>query len=205
MSTATVCARPVRCRQISAAASPAAAIVVCAAAPTRNEEGSAGSAPVSVTRAERRRHRRRPRTTGRPGFARAMRCQCGLRSCAQDSTRTRVGQRWRSSRRACPQGRVPVSRLGPDIALTRNSGMTQPSALSRRARGLLQEGRHVIAEADGRRPAVFPAAVGRAWRTRLPGLARRLCLPRLLRRLALRARSGRAGFSPRWGLRSPRG
>ena len=44
-------ARPVRCRQISAAASAAAAIVVCAAAPTRNEEGSAGSAPVSVTRA----------------------------------------------------------------------------------------------------------------------------------------------------------
>ena len=37
-------------RQISAAASPVAAIDVCAAAPTRNEDGSPGSAPVSVTR-----------------------------------------------------------------------------------------------------------------------------------------------------------
>ena len=37
-------------RQISAAANPVAAIDVCAAAPTRNEDGSPGSAPVSVTR-----------------------------------------------------------------------------------------------------------------------------------------------------------
>src|SRR5262245_36332343 len=50
MSTATGCARPVRSRQSSAAASPAAAIVTCAAVPTRNDDGSTGSVPVSATR-----------------------------------------------------------------------------------------------------------------------------------------------------------
>src|SRR5688572_11545092 len=49
MSTETVCAGPPRCVWSCAAASPAAAIAACAAVPTRNEEGSAGSLPVSVT------------------------------------------------------------------------------------------------------------------------------------------------------------
>ena len=45
----------------------------------------------------------------------------------------------------------------------------------------------MVAEAHGRRPPVFPAAVGRAGRTGLPGLTRRLCLPGLLLRPRLRA------------------
>ena len=50
MSTATRCGRPLRSFQSSAAASPAEAIDTCAAVPTRNEDGSAGSSPVSDTR-----------------------------------------------------------------------------------------------------------------------------------------------------------
>ena len=45
--------RPLRSFQISAAASPAAAMLTCAAAATRNDDGSCGSSPVSVTRVER--------------------------------------------------------------------------------------------------------------------------------------------------------
>ena len=44
---------PLRIFQISAAASPVAATLTCAAAATRNEDGSCGSSPVSVTRVER--------------------------------------------------------------------------------------------------------------------------------------------------------
>src|SRR3954449_13232978 len=49
MSTATLCASPLRSFQISAAASPDAATLTCAAAATRNDDGSNGSSPVSVT------------------------------------------------------------------------------------------------------------------------------------------------------------
>src|SRR4029453_4090420 len=49
MSTLTVCASPARSFQISAAARPEAAMLTCAAAPTRNDDGSCGSSPVSVT------------------------------------------------------------------------------------------------------------------------------------------------------------
>src|SRR6185436_16031365 len=49
MSTATLCACPLRNRQISAAASPDAATLTCAAAATRNDDGSIGSSPVRVT------------------------------------------------------------------------------------------------------------------------------------------------------------
>src|SRR4029078_9477933 len=50
MPTLTLCVRPVRVRQISAAASAAAAIELCAATPTANDDGSAGSVPVRLTR-----------------------------------------------------------------------------------------------------------------------------------------------------------
>ena len=53
MSTATSCDCPLRNFQISAAASPVAATLACAAAATRNDDGSCGSSPVSVTRIER--------------------------------------------------------------------------------------------------------------------------------------------------------
>src|SRR5579859_1089730 len=49
MSTETFCVSPERCFQISTAASALAAIDACAAAATRNDDGSTGSAPVSVT------------------------------------------------------------------------------------------------------------------------------------------------------------
>src|SRR6185312_14635370 len=49
MSTDTPCASPERCFQISAAASALAAIEACAAAATRNDDGTTGFAPVSVT------------------------------------------------------------------------------------------------------------------------------------------------------------
>src|SRR4051812_21461753 len=49
MSTTTFCASPLRIFQISAAASPDAAMLTCAAAATRNDDGSCGSSPVSVT------------------------------------------------------------------------------------------------------------------------------------------------------------
>src|SRR6185437_1791658 len=49
MSTATGCDCPLRDRQICAAARPAAAMLACAAAATRNDDGSIGSSPVSVT------------------------------------------------------------------------------------------------------------------------------------------------------------
>src|SRR5581483_2701831 len=49
MSTVTCCDCPLRAFQISAAASPLAAIEACAAASTRNDDGSTGSVPVSLT------------------------------------------------------------------------------------------------------------------------------------------------------------
>src|SRR5574341_1236590 len=49
MSTCTCCAGPPRSRPISRAASVAAAMLTWAAVPTANDEGSAGSSPVSVT------------------------------------------------------------------------------------------------------------------------------------------------------------
>ena len=49
MSTVTSCDCPLRIFQISAAASPVAATLTCAAAATRNDDGSCGSSPVSVT------------------------------------------------------------------------------------------------------------------------------------------------------------
>src|SRR5262245_44150100 len=49
-STSTVCARPVRCRQSSVAASAVAAMVAEAAVPILTFVGSAGSATVRVTR-----------------------------------------------------------------------------------------------------------------------------------------------------------
>src|SRR5216683_4626432 len=49
-STATDCARPVRRRQSSLAASPVAAITAAAAVPIRTSVGSIGSSPVRLTR-----------------------------------------------------------------------------------------------------------------------------------------------------------
>src|ERR1700726_596637 len=49
MSTATSWLCPLRNFQTCAAAIPAAAMLACAAAATRNDDGSCGSAPVSVT------------------------------------------------------------------------------------------------------------------------------------------------------------
>src|SRR5690242_6705965 len=49
MSTPTSCACPLRSFQIPAAARPLAAMLACAAAATRNDDGSCGSAPLSVT------------------------------------------------------------------------------------------------------------------------------------------------------------
>src|SRR6266576_2990870 len=51
MSTATSCDCPLRNFQTCAAANPAAAMLACAAAATRNDDGSCGSSPVSVTAA----------------------------------------------------------------------------------------------------------------------------------------------------------
>src|SRR5450631_87171 len=49
MSTATSWLCPLRNCQTCAAASPVAAMLACAEAATRNDDGSCGSAPVSVT------------------------------------------------------------------------------------------------------------------------------------------------------------
>src|SRR5581483_9718248 len=78
--------------------------------------------------------------------------------------------------------RLPLSPLGGEnIARPASRGTAAgqgraPVNRSMGARGLLEEGRHVVAQADGGRHAVVAVAVGLAWRPRLPGLS---LLPRL--------------------------
>ena len=82
-STATDCARPVRSRQTSLAASPVAAITAAAAVPIRTSVGNIGSSPVKLTRSS---------AAGSPP-ATAQTCSSASRGVVIGAPRAEVGRR----------------------------------------------------------------------------------------------------------------